>query len=511
MAPVAGMTLISAAPEKSRVQVLEEAAAAVRQGAQDVVNGPVLNPAMDLLELQANNTIKLIPRTPLCKPEPLLARVVHVLMQPAGADVERAYWLDWLKPDRLCLQFFDKSLNVAIGYWLMKSRRDSEGRVNWELRAAPYNNIMNLYGGERIPVSLVEKVEIIQAGDGGNNTQTGVDSRRAILDGYRQRATGLFGWNDPDLIKPDLRLIRSRDPSSGRVQTKVQLSTGESYYIDQENMERIRLQQDILAKRKPDLVRMLPGGSFSGLGIRTPPESEYRREWRTLKQGDYVAVQVNVTKPTGDQITTLVLFGRVEARVSSSPLINGLGTVYALDVSNVKGNEDDVFAFAPVRIGRRKIRYWLCVYDDLYDTKVIATSDAVSHDELVQNLQSGDGTMRLAEYAVEDIKPTDEAGVVNDFSDQVVKRNPLVVLGPAKPLAKTRSADEASAVDERVRDRVKQLMQREQDRERLSGFGNRMTHKPRNRYTDFEGASTRAPLIQRVRFNAIKRSDLGHT
>ena len=151
------------------------------------------------------------------------------------------------------------------------------------------------------------------------------------------------------------------------------------------------------------------------MGIRTPPETDYRREWLALKTGARIAVQVNVTKPNGDPITNIALFARIIAQAKKSAIINSLGTVYVLDVLDARGNEDDIFAFPPRRIGRRKIRYWLCVYDDLFDTKIIATSESVTHDELVRNLKTSDGSLRLAEYAVSDVRLTDENGTVVPF------------------------------------------------------------------------------------------------
>ncbi|HEY9760552.1 MAG TPA: hypothetical protein V6C97_35660, partial [Oculatellaceae cyanobacterium] len=273
----------------------------------------------------------------------------------------------------------------------MKYTPDKDGVVRWALRGASYSNIMEIFKGEEIIVSLVEKVDVREPPQ---------DPRQQILSQLRPRADGLFGWDDPDLVKPDLRLIRSRDPNTGRTKTKVQLSTGETYYIDKQNMERIRLQNEIIAKRKPDLVRELPGAAYNGMGIRTPAESEYRREWLAFKTGDKLAVMVSVTRPNGDHITSTVLFATVLAKVPHSPLTNLLGTVYALNVTSDRGNEDDIFAFTPMRIGRRKIRYWLCIYDDLYDSKIIASSESVTHDELTKNLKIGDGSLRLAEYAV---------------------------------------------------------------------------------------------------------------
>ena len=469
--------------KKSGLADIEAQERAIVEAAERKAN-PVRNPVMDALVLAKDNTIKITPETPLCKAEPLLARVAHVLFDSPNQDIQQAYWLEFFSQD-LCLNLIDKATNTPIGYWLMKYKPDRDGLVRWALRGAPYNNIMQLYKSEEIPVSIVEKVEIVEAP---------ADPRRSMLNGYRERMSGMVGWNDPDLVKPDLRLIRTRDPNSGRVKTKVQLSTGETYYIDKENVERIRLQNEILSKRKPELVRSLPGAAFAGMGIRTPPESEYRREWSSLKQGDHIAVQVSVTKPNGDLITTTVLVAKITARVQKSPLINALGTVYALEVVSAKGNEDDVFAFTPLRIGRRKIRYWLCVYDDLYDTKIIATSDAVHHDELVQNLKVGDGTLRLAEYAVDDIKLSNEYGDVVSY--------PGDEDGPGAGTAMTPPVVEKKKTTKETDDRekMKEAMKRElDDGDSSSSEGSSMYREKIKRVVE------RIPPLKRIRLNAVKR------
>ena len=249
--------------KKSGLADIEAQERAIVEAAERKAN-PVRNPVMDALVLAKDNTIKITPETPLCKAEPLLARVAHVLFDIPNQDIQQAYWLEFFSQD-LCLNLIDKATNTPIGYWLMKYKPDRDGLVRWALRGAPYNNIMQLYKSEEIPVSVVEKVEIVEAP---------ADPRRSMLNGYRERMSGMVGWNDPDLVKPDLRLIRTRDPNSGRVKTKVQLSTGETYYIDKENVERIRLQNEILSKRKPELVRSLPGAAFAGMAsVRHPSQS----------------------------------------------------------------------------------------------------------------------------------------------------------------------------------------------------------------------------------------------
>ena len=452
---------------------------------------------MATLELVEGNIVKITPINETCKNQALVAKVVFALEMPPHPDIAKAYWVDFIGSD-MCLKFVDEATNTPIGYWLMKNK-PGKGFL-WTLRGAPINNVMQIYDSEVIEVGDVQPVEIIPPH---------VDAGHSAMEAYRRRAkTNLVAWNDPDTIKPDLRLIRSRDPNSGRQQTKVQLSTGETYYIDKENMERIRLQNDILARRKPQLIRQLAGASFAGMGIRSPPESEFRKEWRNFKANDRLAVEVRVTKPNGDFIAAIVLLSKVEARYAKSPLINGLGTAYALDVTDAKGIQQDVFAFTPRRIGRRKIRYWLCVYDDLYDTKVIASSESVSHDELVRNLKSGDGSFRLAEYAVQEIKLTNEFGDVVAFpGDEDTPESRLARQKNAhgEYAIEFNSAVQSGVAPSRaVRARVNAAMDQEIDsnntRADTDGVGD---YIPKTRST-IKNVAKRAPPLQRVNLAALR-------
>lgn len=472
--------------QKSQLQKLEEAAAAIAEKQKKEAAGPAAShdAAMDALVLVRNNTVKVTLDTPLCRPEPILAQVTNVMYDVQWGDISNAYLLRFVSAD-LCLNLVDPATNTPIVYWLMKRKPDVDGVIRWELRGARRSSVMTLLANENIRVTKVEKVDIYEPPP---------DARRSMLDSYRRRVSGMVRWDDPDIVKPDLRLLRSRDPNTGKVRTKVQLSTGETYYIDRENLERIKLQNQIMAKRKPELIRRLPGGAFEGMGIRTPPENEYRREWRSLKVGDRVAVQVGITKPNGDHIARTVLVAKVTARMPQSPLLNAMGTAFALEVSLVRGDEDHVFAFTPMRIGRRRIRYWLCVYDDMYDTKVIAASDSVSHDELVENIKIGDGSLRLAEYAVEDLKLTNEWGDVTPFPGDEGYKAAASATGTT-----TTTDSKPTTVQTGIRERVRRVMA-EQDK-----------RAGESKEDDDDGeerevvAQRRAPPLQRVRLNASKR------
>ena len=165
--------------------------------------------------------------------------------------------------------------------------------------------------------------------------------------------------------------------------------------------ERKALQQTMLYKFKPRLIRTVVGGRNLGLGIRNPDPVEYRKEFLLFQPNEYVAAQIVVTDQDSKEICQLVMHGRIAAVHKASAIINGLGVVYEIDPDVVVGDPADVETYAPVYIGRRKLKYWVCIYDDLVDNKVIITPATIQHSDAVLDLGAGGrGRERLAEYLV---------------------------------------------------------------------------------------------------------------
>ncbi|HEY9760553.1 MAG TPA: hypothetical protein V6C97_35665 [Oculatellaceae cyanobacterium] len=87
--------------KKNALQEIEKKEKAIVDAVQRKSN-PVVNPVMNALTLARNNTVKITPETPLCKPEPILARVMHVMTDVKNTDIDKAYLLEFLSPD-MCL------------------------------------------------------------------------------------------------------------------------------------------------------------------------------------------------------------------------------------------------------------------------------------------------------------------------------------------------------------------------------------------------------------------------
>lgn len=381
--------------------------------------------------LKEGNVVRIRPNVASCSLSPLLVSIVYSV--PAERNTERdvteSHWLNILSAD-VCIPMTTQS-GDSLGYWLLR-RLDGQ----WEMRPSLVNDVTRVFGGPEdvIPVIAIEKVDI--ASDFSNMSTVA----KLGIEGWqrRQRMGGIISWGDDDLIGPDLRLVRTRDPRTGRRKTRVRLSNGEHIYLDAENIARIKLQSEIMAKKKPPLERVIAGGQFGGLGIRNVPESELRREWLDLAVNNRIAIQIKITKPNGDFITTTIVKGTITEKWTRSPLMNGMGVVYIVSPQSVVGDKTDVFAFTPIKVGHRSLRYWLCVYDDLLDTKVMITSATIGHERFVKNTKSGENSFKLAEYAVEDVRQIDQNDVVIPF-DTETETTPQTA-EPASPERHIKSA-----------------------------------------------------------------------
>jgi hypothetical protein len=218
-------------------------------------------------------------------------------------------------------------------------------------------------------------------------------------------ATGQFEpiFSLPAMYQPGSRV--EGVPASLSVPLKDLISNTD---MDQRRKE---AQAVLLNKFKPPLVRNLVGARGDGLGVRDPSDSEFRKEWLRLPNGSFVSVELLITDSTNEPLTTVVVHGKITETFPQSHLINGLGTVYQLEPDASVGDPKDVDTYAPIYIGRRKLRYFVCVYYDLKDCKVIVTAGTVSHSDAIEDMAVGAvGSTRLAEYLIADIKLSTEDG-----------------------------------------------------------------------------------------------------
>ena len=186
------------------------------------------------------------------------------------------------------------------------------------------------------------------------------------------------------------------------------------------------IQEVLLHKHKPRLVRSVNGGRNNGLGIRDLTDTEFRKEWLQFKEEMYLNVNVTVTDNDGVPITDVTVHGKIISRNDTSPVLNNLGVLYEVDPDSITGTPYDTETYAPMYLGRRKLRYWVGVYYDLKDNKVIITADTIKYAEIVESLSpGGKGDVRLAEYLVTDIKlsnqQTTEVPYPGDYEDKQYK------------------------------------------------------------------------------------------
>lgn len=163
-------------------------------------------------------------------------------------------------------------------------------------------------------------------------------------------------------------------------------------------------QETLMHRYKPRLVRNINGGRNDGLGIRNPVETEYKKEYLKFEPGMFISVELLITDLNMETISSVVIHGKIIRKHVDSPIINGMGTVYELDPDLAVGDPADIETYAPVYIGRRKLKYWVCVYKDLNDNKVIVTPGTVEPPEAITDLGlGGSGGTRLAEYLIDEI------------------------------------------------------------------------------------------------------------
>ena len=213
------------------------------------------------------------------------------------------------------------------------------------------------------------------------------------------------------------------------------------------------IQDMLLNKYKPRLVRNIAGARGEGIGIRDPGDTEFRKDWLSIPKDSFVSAELLVTDADGQPVSTIVVHGKVSDKFEQSHLLNGLGMVYQMEPDASVGDPVDVETYAPVYIGRRRLRYFLGVFYDLLDSKVVISSSTVSHQELVDNVAGGgNGTLRLAEYLLSDLKLSTEDQNSVPFKGDLEDKKLQDLLKQAKilsmpiPAQTSSNADMANAV-----------------------------------------------------------------
>lgn len=231
-----------------------------------------------------------------------------------------------------------------------------------------------------------------------------IQSKAVELKSARVQVAGGFFVDIKEVLKPvepgqDPGLQAATDTSSFPLSMKTVLTAADVV------KRREQIQEVMLNRHKPQLVRNLLGARKEGLGIRDPETADFRKDWLRIGKDNYVVLELLVTDEDMQPITVIAVHGKVREKYPNSQVLNALGILYEVDPDLSVGDAGDIETYAPVYIGRRRLKYWAGVYYDLHDCKVIITTDQVTHEEAVEDMSpGGPGKTRLAEYLLSDIR-----------------------------------------------------------------------------------------------------------
>ena len=288
---------------------------------------------------------------------------------------------------------------LPLTYWIVLDHSD-----DWMLHVAYSFDVVALLGTNAMPITSVKLVAApldieIPAPHLGvdlstapievqtNNNKTGLEFNKTEYE------SALVTMNSPGILIPNTDyLVETRD-------------------IKREQQRRETTQNKLFASRKPRLIRNIPGALAKGMGIRPPSTAELHRKWITFEAGDVLHIKVDVTHPeTGSYITSTIVEGVVVSSHEKSVVLKQLGKIYEINVIDIIGSKRDIFAFTPKTIAGLALRYWLAVYYDLRENKIMITTDNYSYGDIVKQIQPGEyGKILLAEYSVGDIRLEREA------------------------------------------------------------------------------------------------------
>jgi hypothetical protein len=337
-------------------------------------------------DYKSNMIITLVPELPMCAQLQLDATIMGKHQSLTLPNIRSLYLLNM--HNKKCPPPVD-NLGIPLNYWLAINTDNSKALYASKYFPGDKNQTPKLMTSEGDVIHL--KTVIIRSMDNNRSYMILGDITGNVQNNDIQ-------WGDKKVVRPDLTLLL---PKSAKMQTSVRMSDGTVVNVEDPNQASIlQKQQDLMTQQKPPLVRQRNLGRAKGLGIQELQTEEFKREWRALPKNAVVNIRVDVTEPDGDYITSVVVKASIKERYEKSQVLNGLGVVYELLTTEIDGNDNDVYLYTPLQIGTRKIKYWLCVYYDLYDNKIIATSDISNHKQLIEG-------ERLAEYMVGDIKRID--------------------------------------------------------------------------------------------------------
>lgn len=367
--------------------------------------------------LRSGSIITIVPRLPQCGGSfQLDAIITSVQDAPQIANATRMFNINFFHPT--CPPRVDPSNQIPLLYWLVQFTDGS----------------FVVYPSRYTPGVPNQKLELLEGPQWTIQVHTVIPhmyeqkykTPGGVIAGDVRAAPGVYDevrWGDNRIISPNLSYIA---PSDLRKTLTVRMADGSTVTTsDSREGAILQRQQDLLKATKPPLLRTMPNARNRGLGIRELQPEEFRREWLLYKEGMFVIARVDVTDGDEKYITSINVSGRIRKRYDKSPLLNYLGVVYELDNIEITGDSRDIYLYTPESIGARKIKYWICVYYDLQDSKIVAASDLTTY-ELLLTPRGTD--FRLAEYAVGDLKLKQQPVVATQVASV-----PSVVATPVAP------------------------------------------------------------------------------
>jgi hypothetical protein len=269
--------------------------------------------------------------------------------------------------------------------------KTDKGTLYWLVRMRPNVTIETPSPLWKIYVSTTAEPSRLQVSDGGvtvkavecltcdalKNPIAKIAAAAGAAEDTLFNSTVLKTRNDPDVLPIDLRLVRSLYKPPLFVEDAVTISNITS----------------AIKATQADHTLQNSAEPFVG-GIKSVVATQGQ-----LAINSTVSLDISIVSNDNKRIMTIQLEGMIVAAHPKSELAENTGTVYSVDPINIKGltvADESVFAFAPTRFAGHKMRYWLVVYPDNVDNKVIVTLDSTPYIELIGHLDQH----RLAEYPV---------------------------------------------------------------------------------------------------------------
>lgn len=351
--------------------------------------------------LTKGRLITIIPNIPICNNSLQLdARILGMHTNVGVFDITRLYLLEMQSSK--CPPPTDLN-GIVLVYWLAE-HVDGSFAV-YASRLIDTKTIRGTSSGNQRITLLKDKENIIPVKTVVVRTLSALNLPTGVILGDKQQMTGKsitsdeVLWGDRSMIRPDLSIMA---PSKTKKTITIRMADGSTVSMeDQRQAAILQKQQDLLMAEKPPLIRARQNARAKGMGIRELQPEEFRREWRAFPKQTSLSIRVDITDEHGTYLTSIVMKSIIHERYENSPVLGNLGVLYELEIIEILGDDKDIYMFTPKQIGDRVIKYWLGIYYDLFDNKIVATSELVDH----RQLSAIDGKDNiLAEYAVGDVK-----------------------------------------------------------------------------------------------------------